>query len=121
MRRVALLATMLTTLLSLSLAGCGSDEPQEGTTPTPDSARIELVFEGDEAPATQRVEVERGEEIEIVIKSDEAGELHVHADPEEELEYAAGTTTLKLTLDQPGVVDVERHEPEALVLQLEVS
>ncbi len=121
MRRVALLATMLTTLLSLSLAGCGSDEPEEGTTPTPDSARIELVFEGDEAPATQRVEVERGEEIEIVIKSDEAGELHVHADPEEELEYAAGTTTLKLTLDQPGVVDVERHEPEALVLQLEVS
>jgi len=116
---VALLATVLTTLLSL--AGCGSDEPKEGAKPTPDSARIELTFEGEEAPATERVQVERGEEIEIVIKSDDAGELHVHAESEEVLEYAAGTTTLKLTLDQPGVVDVERHEPEALVLQLEVS
>ena len=119
MRRVALLATVLTTLLSLS--GCGSDEPDETAEPTPDPGRIELTFEGEEAPPLQRVPVEPGDEIEIVIKSDEAGELHVHSEPEQELEYAAGTTTLKLTIDEPGVVDVERHEPEALVLQLEVG
>ena len=34
-----------------------------------------------------------GEEVELVVKSDEPGELHVHADPEQVLEYAAGTTT----------------------------
>ena len=62
-----------------------------------------------------------GEEIEIVIKSDEAGEPHVHSEPEQVLEDAAGTTNLTLTIDEPGVVDVERHEPEALVLQLEVG
>ena len=43
-----------------------------------------------------------------------------HSDPEQTFPYAAGTTTLKLTIDEPGVVDIERHEPEALVLQLEV-
>ena len=119
MRRVALVATVVATLLTL--AGCGSygaeDEPDGSTDPN----RIELTFEGDDAPATERVSVEPGEELELVIKSDEAGELHVHSEPEEVLEYAAGTTTVKLTIDQPGVVDVERHEPEALVLQLEVG
>lgn len=119
MRRVALVATVMTSLLSV--AGCGSDQPPDSPEPTGGSGRIELTFEGEEAPPTERVEVEAGEEIVIVIKSDRAGELHVHSEPEEVLEYAAGTTSLKLTIDQPGVVDIERHEPEALVLQLEVS
>lgn len=119
MRRVPLVATVLTTLLML--AGCGSDEPEVGSEPTPEPGRIELTFEGNSAPPTERVQIEAGEEIELVIKSDEAGELHVHSDAEETLPYAAGTTTLKLTIDEPGVVDIERHEPEALVLQLEVG
>ena len=55
------------------------------------------------------------------MKADEPGELHVHSSPEQELEYGAGTTTLKLTLDQPGVVDVESHDPKAVIVQLEVS
>lgn len=118
MRGVALVA-MLTMLLTV--AGCGSGEPQDGPSPTPGSGRIELTFEGEEAPPTERVQVDPGEEIEIVIKSDQAGELHVHSEPAQVLAYAAGTTSLKLTIDQPGVVDIERHEPPALVLQLEVS
>ena len=118
-RRVVPLATVLTTLLML--AGCGSDEPELGTEPTSESGRIELTFKGEDAPPTERVSVEPGEEIELVIKSDEPGELHVHTDPEKTLDYEAGTTNLTLTIDEPGVVDVERHEPEALVLQLEVG
>jgi hypothetical protein len=118
-RRVALVATVVTMLLTL--VGCGSDGDDEEPEGSTDPNRIELTFEGDEAPPTERVSVAPGEEVELVIMSDEAGELHVHSDPEDVLEYAAGTTTFKLTIDQPGVVDVERHEPEALVLQLEVS
>lgn len=111
-------------LAALTLAGCGADEPDVGAEPTPEAGRIELTFEGDEAPPTERVQVEPGEEVELVIKSDDAGELHVHSDPEQTLPYAAGTTTLTLTIDEPGVVDIERHEPGApgaLVLQLEVG
>lgn len=110
MRRAAPVATVLTTLLALS--GCGSDDTQD---------RIELTLESGQEPTVERVPVEAGTEVELVITSDEAGELHVHSEPEQELEYDEGTTTVTLTLEQPGVVDVERHDPEALVLQLEVG
>lgn len=115
-RRVALLATVVATLLALS--GCGSDgeSPEEGA-----GQRVELSFEGDEAPSVERVEVEAGEEIELVITSDQPGELHVHSSPEQAIDYGSGTSTHTLTIDRPGVVDVERHEPAALVLQLEVG
>lgn len=118
-RRLALIAGGLATLLTLT--GCGSEEPAETGAGDGAPDRIELVFEDGEAPPTERVPVEVGEEVEIVIKSDQPGELHVHSDPEQELSYASGTTTVRVTIDQPGVVDIERHEPEALVLQLEVS
>jgi hypothetical protein len=114
---VALAATVLATLLAGS--GCGSEEPAQSTGGSPD--RIELDFEGDDAPPLERVEMRPGEEVELVITSDEPGQLHVHSVPEETVDYTAGTTTVTLTVDQPGVVDVERHEPEQLVLQLEVG
>jgi hypothetical protein len=46
--------------------------------------------------------------------------LHVHGfDVEESLE-AGHTTTFELTADQPGVFEVETHETELELLQLEV-
>lgn len=141
MRRIALLASALT--LAVTLVGCGSDEPttEEPTDPTTSSTpeqtpdetpeetpepsepavpEIEIVFEGGEAPSVERVQVEVGERVALVVRSDQPGELHVHSDPEQTLAYGAGTTRLPLTIDRPGVVEVERHDPEALVLQLEV-
>ena len=141
MRRIALLTSAL--ILAATLTACGSDEPEtEPPTdqtpsateePTQDSTeeptkdatpegprQIDITFEGGSAPQVERVQVDAGETIELVITSDAAGELHVHSDPEQTIDYKAGTTTAPLTIDRPGVVEVERHEPEALVLQLEV-
>ena len=54
--------------------------------------------------------------------ADAAGEIHVHRTPEQEYVYGNGTTTLKLTpIDRPGVVEVETHDPQLVVVQLEVS
>lgn len=142
MRRIALLASALTLAVTLpmTLAGCGSEEPDEPPTdPTssstpqeapdetepsepsePEVREIELVFEGDQAPQVERIQLGVGEAVELVVTSDQPGELHVHSSPEQTLAYGAGKTRLPLTIDRPGLVEVERHEPEALVLQLEV-
>ena len=120
MRRTASVLTVLLCALPL-LAGCGDET---GSTPASgdDTMTIEITFsDGSVTPSGKRVEVDAGQPVELVVKADEPGELHVHSTPEEELEYGAGTTTLKLTLDQPGVVDVESHELDVVVVQLEVS
>jgi hypothetical protein len=57
-----------------------------------------------------------------VVKSDAEGEIHVHSDPEHEYEYGAGTTTLPaFTIDRPGIVEVESHELDKTIVQLEVE
>jgi hypothetical protein len=65
------------------------------------------------------VEVAVDEEIELVVQADEGGEIHVHSNPEQTLQYGAGTTTLPITLDQPGVVEVESHDLDQVIVQLE--
>ncbi len=116
-RTFAVLATVL--CAATLLASCGEDEP--AATP-PSSDAIEITFDGDSVtPNGERVEVKRGEEVELVVKADEPGELHVHTSPEQELGYGAGTTNLTLTIDEPGVVDIESHHLEVIVVQLEVS
>lgn len=118
MRRTVAVVTTLLCSVGL-LTGCSDDEPTSGTT-GPDT--IEVTFTGDSVePNGERIEVKRGEEITFVVKADEPGELHVHTEPEKELEYGAGTTELTLTIDEPGVVDVEAHDLEVVVVQLEVS
>lgn len=121
MRRFTTAVVVLLCALPV-LAACGEDEP-EGTPPgSGTSASIEIEFEGDTVtPNGERVEVAAGEPVELVVKADKPGELHVHSTPEQEFAYGAGTTTLKLTIDEPGVVDVEAHDLEVVIVQLEVS
>jgi hypothetical protein len=121
MRRTA---TALTILLCAvpALAGCGDDETGSPPASGDDTTTVDITFsDGSVTPNGERVEVEAGEPVELVVEADEPGELHVHSTPEQEFEYGAGTTTLKLTLDQPGVVDVEAHDPKVVIVQLEVS
>lgn len=126
MRRLTSVLAILFLAVPL-LAGCGEDENPSGgsSSPTGDgtsTTTIEIEFEGDDVtPKGERVEVAAGEPVELVVKADAPGELHIHTNPEKELAYGAGTTSLKLTIDEPGVVDVEDHELEVVVVQLEVS
>lgn len=116
MRGAVLAVATLVTVLALG--GCGEDPSQAQTG---SSSAVTLTFENGEPPPPERVEAGVGEEIKIVVKSDTKGSLHVHSEPEQEFDYGAGTTTLMLTIDRPGVVEVESHELETTVLQLEVS
>ena len=113
-------STMLTALAlgaAALLGGCGSDEPAEPTT-----TRIEVTFaDGDVSPQGDRLDVKAGDVIEFVVTADEPGSIHVHSSPEQEFDYGAGTNTYEVTIDNPGVVDVEAHDPATVIVQLEVS
>lgn len=118
MRRLMATTAVLVSTLGL-VSGCGQDTP---ATDAGDIETIDITFEGGTVtPNGERVEVGAGEPVDLVVKADEAGFIHVHSEPEQLFEYAAGTTTLKLTIDQPGVVSVESHALEQVIVQLEVS
>jgi hypothetical protein len=121
MRRTAAVLTVMLCVLPV-LAGCGEDNPAPAASGDDSPTTINIEFSGGSVtPEGKRVEVQAGEPVELVVKADEPGELHVHSTPEKGLKYGAGTTTLTLTINQPGVVDVESHDLDVVVVQLEVA
>lgn len=118
MRRALAASTVL--LCALTLAACGDEETPAGTSTDPEV--IEVTFEGDSVtPNGERVEVATGQDVQLDITADEAGEIHVHSDPEQTLEYAEGESTVTIQgITTPSTVDVESHNLEKVIVQLEV-
>lgn len=128
----------LVLVLAGSLSACGDDaEPStgspaasespssssspQGETGSDDTVTLEVTREGDIfTPNGERVELAVGQTLVLQVTADEAGELHVHSTPEQDLAYEAGTSEHEITVDRPGVVEVESHDPDSIVLQLEV-
>jgi len=140
MRKIPIAATACVLVLGGLLAGCGDDgdsagepTPTQSTassqtpsssppTPTPAGTVINATIRGNDLePNGERIKVGVGEEITINIDADRAGELHVHSTPEQELEYPKGTSTVKLTLTTPGIVEIEDHVADKVLVSLEVS
>jgi len=130
---LALAATLL-------VAGCGGDDPETtapSSTPPASSTSAaatttpsETAFAGTEIvvavkggkvdPPTHRVKVAKGTEVRLLVTSDKADELHVHG-YELEKELPAGEQmTLDFTADQAGLFEIETHESELQLAQLEV-
>ncbi len=122
MRRALAVFTLV--VCAIGLAGCGDDESSgsDGGKGL-DTKTISVTIEGDSVtPNGDRVEVAVNQKIEFVVQSDAEGEIHVHSDPEQELLYGAGTTTLPtFKIDKPGIVEVESHALEKTIVQLEVK
>jgi plastocyanin len=120
------LLVLVTAVLLLALAGCGSGGTDSASTSSSqdssDSVTIDITIK-DKAvkPSGSKVEVKAGTPIHLRINSDMDGELHVHSSPEQHIDFKAGSTEKTLTIKQPGVVDVEIHSLDKLVVQLEVS
>ncbi len=104
-------AVLTLVVCTVGLAGCGDDD-SSGSGDGKDLATktIEVTISGDNVtPNGDRVEVKVDQPIELVVKADAEGEIHVHSDPEQELEYGAGTTTLAtFKIDKPGIVRSSR-------------
>ena len=138
--RVVTRLAPLVLVLAASLSACGgdgdtdppatdqssssspSDSPSDSpSTSTGDGVAVTVTREGDSfTPNGERVELGIDQTLVLTIEADEAGELHVHSTPEQEIAYDAGTSEHEIVIDRPGVVEVESHEPDVILLQLEV-
>jgi hypothetical protein len=124
----------------LLTAGCasGSDEPAAGTGGTSRSSTTAGIASGEPNPAKEpvtvtvsvtdgkvtpkpsRVKIPLGSVVELQVTSDVDDEVHVHGFDVERPLDAGVTTTVELRADEPGLYEVETHETELELLQLEV-
>ena len=56
-----------------------------------------------------------------LVDADEAGELHVHSKPEQEIAYPEGTSSNELSFDKPGVFAVESHDLGITLIEFKVD
>ena len=119
-RTIATAAVLL--LTAASAVGCGGSSDTATTGNSSKPKIIAVTFKGDSVtPNGERVDVSAGQKIELKVTADKPGEIHVHSNPEQELEYQAGTSTIDVKpIDQPGIVEVESHALEKTIVQLEV-
>jgi hypothetical protein len=124
MRRTLIIAVTLM-VAALSLTGCSDDSKGSNDSHASHGSggtTVDITIkDGKVTPSGDRVKAKVGEPVTLKIEADTAGEIHVHSTPEQEIEFEKGTSTKKLTIDQPGIVDVEDHALEQVIVQLEVS
>jgi predicted small secreted protein len=119
-RTTTLVAALLLTLLSLT--ACSNDSSSGAGSGGGTGTTLDITIKnGKVTPHGDRVKAEVGQPITLNIDADTAGEIHVHSSPEQEIKFEKGTSTKKLTIDQPGIVDVEDHALEQVIVQLQVS
>jgi hypothetical protein len=89
--------------------------------PTDAGQVIDITIKGDTVnPNGKKVDVKANEPVTLNVTADQPGEIHIHSTPEQEIEYAAGESTHTVTFDRPGVVEVESHSLEKVIVQLQV-
>ena len=137
-RRNALVSAVIVAVIAL--AGCAGNEDTAGepspsdptgsdptgttsatTEPADEGQVIEITIEGDSVrPNGTKVDVEANEPVILDITADAPGEIHIHSTPEQEIEYDAGKSQHSVTFNRPGVVEVESHTLEKVIVQLQV-
>lgn len=112
----------LTVLVGAALSACTTEDNDGGDGGSDDPVVVKITFaDGEVEPNGERIEVEAGQPIDLEVTADEPGEIHIHSDPEQELAYEEGTETFPIQIDRPGVVAVESHDLEQVIVQLEVK
>jgi hypothetical protein len=134
-----LLVVALLGALAFSVTGCGGDSKGSAkddeahmmsATPSaqvtgapPADAKVIGVTIGEDSvsPDGARIKVDRDQPVVLEIDAVAEGELHVHSTPEMEIEFPKGKSQVQFEIDKAGVVDVEDHGLDLLVVQLEVE
>ncbi|KRF18789.1 hypothetical protein ASG90_02505 [Nocardioides sp. Soil797] len=117
-------AAVTAALISLTaVSACASKSDDESSSKSTENAEaITITIKGDTVdPNGKRYDLDLNQSVTLTIDADEAGELHVHSKPEQEIEYDAGTSTHELSFDKPGIVAVESHALEKTILEFKVD
>lgn len=77
--------------------------------------------DGRASPPPDRVEVDLGQRVRIVVTSDTEDEVHVHGYDETVRLRPGEPASVEFVADQPGLYEVETHHSGTLLLQLAVS
>lgn len=114
-----------TCLLALTVSGCGSSgSTPAASTPAASDLQLAIAVAGRTVtPAPGTVTASPGQTVTLTLTSDRAGELHVHgAAPELDAAVSPGTKVYTFTLvDQPGVYEIEMHDPDLLLTSIKVQ
>jgi hypothetical protein len=118
----SLLVTVVALVTALAgLTSCGGED-SGGSGGSGGATSIHITIkDGKVTPNGERVKAKVDKPVTLHIDADTAGEIHVHSTPEQEIEFEKGTSTKKLTIKKPGIVDVEDHALEQVIVQLEVT
>ena len=105
---------------SPSAGGKATRKPPPSPSSSPAAAAtLDIQVAGDEVmPVAEQIDLEAGDSLLVRVRSDRAGELHVHSDPEQYVEFGSGSGVHELTLENPGSVDIEEHDSGALVARV---
>lgn len=136
-RRVALIAAALGLLVSLFLVlRPNDDEPAATTTAAPaatetepaattapkppDVVKIRIVVASDETPTTRHFAVKQGRNVELVVDSEIADEVHIHG-YDLGADVAPGQpATISFAADAPGLFEIELEQHHFAIAELEV-
>lgn len=100
--------------------GGGGDEPKPKPKPEPAATEIE-VKDGSPVGGVENVEVEKGDDVELVVVSDVEDEVHVHG-YDEYIDVSPGKPArVDFTADLEGIFEIELHGSHAEIARLEVS
>jgi FtsP/CotA-like multicopper oxidase with cupredoxin domain len=116
--------------LPMLVAGCaagddpGSDAVRSVATSPPgqpiDATAVVTVTRGKVSTTADRVRVARGQRVVLRVTSDEPDAIHLHGYDLERPLASGKPTELSFVADQVGVFELETHESELVLLQLEV-
>jgi predicted small secreted protein len=120
MRR--LLVALLLGVTALT-AGCATSSGSPGDGDATGVKVIDVTFNGNSVtPNGERVPVAVGEQVELDVHADASGEIHVHSDPEQHVDYKAGTTQVPIgSFEIPGQITIESHALDKTIVILQVS
>jgi hypothetical protein len=107
-----------------ALASCSSNDSGAGGSGTTNDkpTSIDITIKGGNVtPHGERVKAKMNTPITINITADKAGEIHVHSTPEQHIDFPKGKSTKQLTIRQPGIIDVEDHALDKVIVQLQVQ